>query len=190
MLPASLYTVKYDKSSPKSSLRFWIKPVAIMHFLRHSNPLVYFLLYLVTLHFTSVAEFVVHKMKKPRWQCYGNSDSAHCCAIFMEQNNPDENFKALMLFGSIYYMASQNSSSECFQGICHNYNRDFRKRVFHVLSCVATQTTKPFLGCVLLSQLFLGVKQKPKCKAVHVTEQEAVMTQGDQADISLLGIFP
>lgn len=59
------------------------------------------------------------------------------------------------------------------------------KKVFYVLSCVATQTKKPFLECVLLSQLFLGVKQKPKCKAVDVTEQEAIMTQGDQADISL-----
>lgn len=36
---------------------------------------------------------------------------------------------------------------------------------------------------MLLSQMFLGVKQKPKCKAVDVTEQEAIVTQGDQADI-------
>lgn len=113
-------------------------------------------------HCTSVVEFVVHKMKKPRWQCYGNSDSAHCCAIFMEQNDPGENFKALLLCGSVYYMASQNSHSECIQGICHNYSGDFRKKVFSVLSCVATRTIKPFLGCVLLSQMFLGVKKKPK----------------------------
>lgn len=60
------------------------------------------------------------------------------------------------------------------------------KKVFNVLSCVAIQTTKHFFGCMPLSQMFLGVKQKPKCKAVDVTELEAIMTQRDQVDILLL----
>lgn len=107
----------------------------------------------------------------------------------MEQNNPGENFKALLLCGSVYYMASQNSPSECFQAICHNYNGDLKKKVFNVFSCVATQTSKPFLGCALLSQMFLGVKQKPKCKAVDVTEQEAILAQGVQADYLIVRNF-
>lgn len=128
MLPASLNTVKDDRSSPKPSLRFWIKPVAIMHFLRNSSPLVCFLLYLVTFHFTSVVEFVVHKMKKPGLQCYWNSDCAHCCAVFTEQNNPGENFKALLLCGSIFYGKSELTFwmlSGYLKRVCHNHSRDF-----------------------------------------------------------------
>lgn len=87
-------------------------------------------------------------------------------------------------------MASQNSPSECFQAICHNGDfKKKKKKVFNVLSCVATQTIKPFLGYVLLSQMFLRVKQKPKCKAIDVTKQEAIMEQGNQVGISLLKLF-
>lgn len=31
--------------------------------------------------------------------------------------------------------------------------------------------------------MFLRVKQKPKCKAVDVTEQEVIMAQGDEVDV-------
>lgn len=87
-------------------------------------------------------------------------------------------------------MASQNSSSECFQGICRNYNEDFRKKglLCFELCCNTNYKTFPWM-CAPVTVVPWG-QANPKCKAVDVTKQEAIMTQGDQADISLLGIFP
>lgn len=97
----------------------------------------------------------------------------------MEKNDPSENFKALLL--SMWQVRTHLLNA--FRAPVITTMRTSKKFGFNILSSVATQTAKPFLRCMLPSLMFLGVKQKPKCKAVDAVllyeinrEQEAIMT--------------
>lgn len=144
----------------------------------------------MTFHFTSVVECVVCKIKNLRLQYCWNSNCAYNCAVFREKSDTSENFKALLLNMRQVRTHLVNS----FRAPVIATMGTSEKFAFNILSSVATQTAKSFLWCMLLSQMFVGIKQKTKCKAVSVVllyeinrEQEIIMTHRDQT--GLLGIF-